>query len=82
MWTYKIIYHRKVRNVFSEMRNVYKRLVGISICDRRKAFAMFEFLTARLQKTQVLSDMTLRWVIDYRSFDVPSSSGSSSSRKI
>jgi len=49
---------------------------------KRKIFAMFEFLTARLQKTQVLSDMTRRWVIDSRSFDVPSPSGSSSSRKI
>jgi len=82
MWTYKPIQHRNVRNVFLEIRNVYKTLVRIRICERRKAFVMFEFLTALLQKTQVLSDMTRRWVIDSRSFDVPTSSGSSTSRKI
>jgi hypothetical protein len=59
-----------------------KSLVGISICERRKAFAMFEFLTELLQKTQVLSDMTRRWVIDSRSLDVPLSSGSSTLRKV
>ena len=59
-----------------------KCIQKFSICERRKAFAMFDCLTARLLKTQVLLGMTRRWVIDSRNFDVGSSSGSSSAGKI